>query len=218
MKKWPKGSNHHQVLETALMGALSGTLVMDRIFKLMAQSDPDWPVARSVAPADWHHRMPFVPEGGGISMGIGRARPSRQAVPRDPTLPEASQRGQGQESRARNDDDDCSPALKRTRIGSEVAPKCYAGSYLENIEAISARGANQALYSKMLDELCSLYGLIEAVEKLYLTARDKLHGYSRKGAWLCPMPYLLVRKKQIFHGDKVVRTSKCGITQKCMKS
>ena len=100
----------------------------------------------------------------------------------------------------------CSSDL--TRIGPEVAPKCYAGTYMENIEALSARGVSPLLYSNMLGELCSLYGLVEALEKLYLTSRDTLHGYSRLGAWLCPLPYLLVRRKMIFHGNEKVVTHK----------
>ena len=132
-------------------------------------------------------------------MGVGRARPAPQAAPRDPTPPMTSQYGQNLENRARNQEDTFSPALKKTRIGPEVAPKCYAGTYMENIEALSARGVSPSLYSEMLGELCSLYGLVEALEKLYLTSRDTLHGYSRLGAWLCPLPYLLVSRKQTFH-------------------
>ena len=66
---------------------------------------------------------------------------------------------------------------------------------MENIEALSARGVTLALYAEMVAELCSLYGLVEALDTLYHTSRDKLHRYSRLGAWLCPTPYLLVRKK-----------------------
>ena len=102
MKKWPKGSNHHQVLETALMGASSGKLVMDRIFEWMSRCDPDWPVARSVAPEGWYYQMPFVPEDGSPGMGMRRERPAPQAAPRDSIPPTASQYGQSQGDQARN--------------------------------------------------------------------------------------------------------------------
>ena len=58
LKKWPKGSNHHQTLETALFGIHSGVLVMDRIFEYMANSTLSWPVSRSVAPEGWDFPMP----------------------------------------------------------------------------------------------------------------------------------------------------------------
>ena len=139
---------------------------------------------RSVAPADWPHQMPFVHVGGSINMGIGRACPSPQATPHDPTPPPVAQTSRNTDARTREETDTCGPALKRTRIGPEAAPRCYAGSYMENIEALSVRGVTPALYTSMIDSLCTLYWLVEALATLYETSRDKLHSYSRLEAWL----------------------------------
>ena len=160
---------------------------MDRIFEYMANNTLSWPVSRSVAPEGWDFPMPYVHSSGGISMGFSRARPSPQTFS-GPTF---------------DDKEEFGPALKKTRIGPEVPPKCYAGSYLENIEAIHAVGATETMYMSMLANLCSMYGVVEALENLYLVERTRLHEYSRKGAWKSRLDYLMRTGKQVFLGMTV---------------